>query len=48
MKLEYVPLLKIQRELYGIPRGFERFRAYLETMIDAETSRSRDCRRWWR
>jgi hypothetical protein len=37
MQLEYVPLLKIQRELYGIPRGFERFRAYLETMIDAET-----------
>ncbi len=37
MKLEYVPLLKIQRELYGIPRGVERFRAYLETMIDPET-----------
>jgi hypothetical protein len=37
MKLEYVPLLKIQRELYNIPRGFERFREYLATMIDPET-----------
>jgi hypothetical protein len=37
MKLEYVPLLKIQRELYGIPRGYERFQAYLQTMIDAGT-----------
>jgi hypothetical protein len=26
MKLDYVPLLRIQRELQGIPRGMERFR----------------------
>lgn len=37
MKLEFVPLLKVQRELYGLPRGMERFRAYLATMIDPET-----------
>jgi hypothetical protein len=47
MKLEHVPLLKIQRELYGIPRGFERFRAYLKTMIDAET-RDLALPPWWR
>jgi hypothetical protein len=37
MQLEYVPLLKVQRELYGLPRGMERFQAYIETMVDAET-----------
>ena len=37
MKLEFVPLLKVQRELYGMPRGMERFRAYLATMINPET-----------
>src|SRR5947199_2040628 len=37
MKLDYVPLLKIQRELYDLPRGWERFRAYLGTMTDAKT-----------
>jgi len=37
MLLEYVPLLQIQRDLYRLPRGFERFRAYLQTMIDPET-----------
>ena len=37
MKLEYVPLLAVQRELYQMPRGWERFRAYLATMIDPET-----------
>jgi hypothetical protein len=37
MKLDYVPLLKVQRELYGLPRGMERFQAYIETMVDAET-----------
>ena len=36
MKLEYVPLLEVQRELYRMPRGFERFREYLRTMIDAK------------
>ena len=37
MKLEFVPLLRVQRELYDIPRGAERFRAYLHTMIDPAT-----------
>ncbi|MGA9774115.1 MAG: hypothetical protein WBV94_34105 [Blastocatellia bacterium] len=37
MKLEFVPLLKLQHELYGMPRGMERFRAYLAAMIDPET-----------
>ena len=37
MDLEFVPLLPIQRELYRIPRGRERFHAYLRTMVDAET-----------
>ncbi|HZE89065.1 MAG TPA: hypothetical protein VE404_05925 [Verrucomicrobiae bacterium] len=37
MDLEYVPLLKTQRELYGVPRGMERFRAYLRAMaLDIE------------
>jgi hypothetical protein len=36
MQLEYVPLLQIQRDLYRLPRGFERFRAYLQTMIDPD------------
>lgn len=37
MKLEFVPLLQVQRDLYRLPRGWERFRAYLQTMIDPET-----------
>jgi hypothetical protein len=32
MNLDYVPLLRIQRELQGIPRGKERFFRYLRTM----------------
>jgi len=32
MKLEYVPLLQVQRDLYKMPRGFERFREYIKTM----------------
>jgi len=35
MKLEYVPLLKVQRDLYELPRGMERFREYIRTMSDA-------------
>ena len=38
MKLEFVPLLQVQRDLYRLPRGMERFRAYLKTMIDPETN----------
>ncbi|MCE2514840.1 MAG: hypothetical protein J4F37_07500 [Acidobacteria bacterium] len=37
MELEYVPLLRAQRELYDLPRGRERFQAYLRTMVDART-----------
>jgi hypothetical protein len=37
MELEFVPLLRIHRDLYRMPRGMERFRAYLKTMVDAET-----------
>jgi hypothetical protein len=37
MKLEFVPLLQVQRDLYRMPRGWERFRAYLQTMVDPET-----------
>src|SRR5579862_7746026 len=37
VNLEYVPLLRMQRNLYTKPRGFERFREYLRTMIDADT-----------
>lgn len=34
--IAYVPLLNEQRRLYDQPRGMERFRAYLRTMLDAE------------
>lgn len=37
MKLEFVPLLQVQRDLYRMPRGMERFRAYIQTMVDPET-----------
>ncbi len=37
MTLTFVPLLRVQRELYSMPRGIERFREYLKTMTDAET-----------
>jgi hypothetical protein len=33
MKLDYVPLLQIQRDLYDIPRGHGRFEHYLRTMF---------------
>jgi hypothetical protein len=34
MKLTLLPLLHIQRDLHTIPRGMERFRAYLATMTE--------------
>ena len=37
MKLVFLPLLQIQRDLYALPRGMERFREYIKTMTDAET-----------
>ena len=36
MNLEFVPLLRMQRELYGMPRGVERFQNYLDTMLNDE------------
>jgi hypothetical protein len=37
MSLTFVPLLGVQRELYAMPRGMDRFREYIKTMTDAET-----------
>lgn len=37
MKLTFLPLLHLQRDLYAMPRGMERFREYIKTMTDAET-----------
>ena len=37
MKLEFVSLLQVQRDLYRMPRGQERFLAYLRTLVDPET-----------
>jgi hypothetical protein len=37
MKLSHLPLLQVQRDLYAVPRGVERFREYIKTMTDAET-----------
>ena len=37
MKLALLPLLQIQRDLYAMPRGMERFREYIKTMTDPDT-----------
>ena len=37
MTLTFMPLLQVQRDLYALPRGMERFREYIKTMTDAET-----------
>ena len=37
MTLTFVPLLQVQRDLYALPRGMERFREYIRTMTDAAT-----------
>lgn len=34
MNLTYVPVLGVQRELQGMPRGMERFRAYIDTVTN--------------
>jgi hypothetical protein len=36
MELEFVPLLQIQRDLHGMPRGMERFREYLRVMLNEQ------------
>ncbi|MGF1568973.1 MAG: hypothetical protein ACFCVD_13040 [Nodosilinea sp.] len=38
MNIEFVSLLQLQRSLYTIPQGQERFRTYLETIINADGS----------
>lgn len=37
VNLEYVPLLGLQRKIYGTPPGPERFRAYLREMLEPDT-----------
>jgi hypothetical protein len=37
VKPVFLPLLQLQRDLYTLPRGMERFREYIKTMTDAET-----------
>lgn len=37
MKLSFLPLLQVQRDLYAMPRGMERFREYIKTMTDPDT-----------
>jgi len=37
MVLEFVHLLHVQRDIYRLPRGMERFRTYIRTMVDAES-----------
>jgi hypothetical protein len=34
MDLEFVPLLQLQRDLYRMPRGMDRFRHYLRVMVN--------------
>src|SRR5262245_12519138 len=34
MRIEFVPLLNLQRELYSIPRGMVRSRTYLRRLVD--------------
>jgi hypothetical protein len=36
MKLTYVPLLQQERELYRLPRDYNRFKAYLHMTVDFE------------
>jgi len=36
MKLDYIPLLRLQRELHGLPRNRERFRQYLRTVLNRD------------
>ena len=37
MNLQFVPLLQVQRDLYALPRGIERFHEYIKTMTDGQT-----------
>jgi hypothetical protein len=37
VKVSFVPLLQVQRDLYALPRGMERFREYIKTMTNADS-----------
>ena len=37
MTVSFLPLLQIQRDIYAMPRGMERFREYIRTMTDPTT-----------
>src|SRR5262245_55444093 len=41
MTIDYVPLLQLQRDLYRIPRGPERFNVYLKTMANEDRTELR-------
>jgi hypothetical protein len=41
MKLDFVSLLQLQRDIYRIPRGMQRFHAYLRAMIDWQVEEMR-------
>ncbi|WP_309719525.1 hypothetical protein [Armatimonas sp.] len=34
MPFEYIPLLRKQLEIYTLPRGFERFQSYIQTIVN--------------
>ncbi|MEO0458334.1 MAG: hypothetical protein AAF152_17375 [Cyanobacteria bacterium P01_A01_bin.114] len=36
MQLELVPLLQYQRNLYTMPQGYERFKSYLDTLLNQD------------
>src|SRR5882672_8820120 len=38
MKVEFVSLLQLQSDLYHLPRGPERFNAYLKTMVNSDAT----------
>ena len=38
MNLEFVLLLQLQRDLYDVPRGEERFQTYIQTITNADAS----------
>ena len=37
MAIEFVPLLQLQRDLYEMPRGYERFKAYIKELVDPDS-----------
>jgi hypothetical protein len=37
MKIEYVPLVQVMRDLHGLPRGMQRFREYLDAFTKRGT-----------